>query len=100
MTASSPEQPLYAISVAAELTGVHPQALRDYENKGLLTPHRTGGGTRRYSQADVDRVHEVSELLAAGVNLAGARKILELETEVIRLRAELMRFQTERPSAG
>ncbi len=96
--AASPDQPLYAISVAAELTGLQPQALRDYENKGLLTPHRTGGGTRRYSQADVDRVHEVSELLATGVNLAGARRIFELETEIVRLKDQLMRFQTGRSS--
>lgn len=100
MPASSPDQPLYAISVAAELTGVQPQALRDYENKGLLAPHRTDGGTRRYSQADVDRVHAVSDLLAAGVNLAGARKILELETEIVRLKAELVRFQTAKRSGS
>ncbi len=100
MATSPSDQPLYAISVAAELTGVQPQALRDYENKGLLTPHRTSGGTRRYSRFDVDRVHAVSDLLAAGVNLAGARKILELETEIVRLKAELMRFQTDRSSPG
>ncbi len=94
MPATSPDQPLYAISVAAELTGVQPQVLRDYENKGLIAPHRTGGGTRRYSQSDVDRVHAVTELVATGVNLAGARRILELETEISRLQAELMRFRT------
>jgi MerR family transcriptional regulator/heat shock protein HspR len=89
-------QPVYGISVMTELTGVHPQALRDYENKGLLSPHRTSGGTRRYSQDDVERVHQVTALLADGANLAAARKILDLESEVARLTAELERFRARR----
>ncbi len=81
--------PIYGISVAAELTGVSPQALRDYESKGLLEPHRTGGGTRRYSRDDVDRVHAISGLLANGANLAAVERILQLEGEVDRLTAQL-----------
>ena len=81
--------PIYGISVAAELTGVAPQALRDYESKGLLEPHRTEGGTRRYSRDDIDRVHAISGLLANGANLAAVRRILQLEGEVDRLTAAL-----------
>jgi MerR family transcriptional regulator, heat shock protein HspR len=81
--------PIYGISVAAELTGVAPQALRDYESKGLLEPHRSDGGTRRYSRDDIDRVHAIAGLLASGANLAAFRRILELEGEVDRLTAEL-----------
>ena len=81
--------PIYGISVAAELTGVAPQALRDYESKGLLEPHRTEGGTRRYSRDDIDRVDAISDLLASGANLAAVQRILELEREVARLTAEL-----------
>ena len=81
--------PIYGISVAAELTGVAPQALRDYESKGLLEPHRTEGGTRRYSRDDIDRVDAISDLLASGANLTAVQRILELEREVARLTAEL-----------
>ena len=81
--------PIYGISVAAELTGVSPPALRDYESKGLLEPHRTDGGTRRYSRNDLDRVHAISGMLAHGANLAAVRRILQLEAEVDRLTAEL-----------
>ncbi len=85
--------PVYGISVASELTGVQPQALRDYENKGLLTPFRTDGGTRRYSQDDVQRVQAISDLLADGANLAGIRRILELEAEVADLSAQLEKLR-------
>jgi len=86
-------RPVYGISVVAELTGVQPQALRDYEIKGLLRPHRTDGGTRRYSEDDVAQVNAVTRLLADGANLAAARKILELEAEIARLSAELRRYR-------
>ena len=89
-------RPVYGISVMTELTGVQPQALRDYESKGLLSPHRTEGGTRRYSQDDVERVHAVTGLLADGANLAAARRILELEAEVARLSTELDRYRSRR----
>ena len=82
-------QAVFGISVTSELTGVQPQTLRDYEAKGLLEPHRTGGGTRRYSHSDVDRIHQIAALLAGGVNLVGARRVLELEQELASLRAEI-----------
>lgn len=80
---------LFGISVAAELTGVSAQALRAYEDKGLIAPHRTNGGTRRYSRNDLDRVDQITTLLAAGVNLTGIAHILELQAETTRLRSEL-----------
>ncbi len=88
-----PTEPVFGISVASELTGVQPQALRDYETKGLLAPHRTDGGTRRYSHQDLERVRAIAALLAGGTNLAGARRILELEAENARLRAEIDALQ-------
>ena len=83
---SGPDQAIYIISVAAELAGVHPQTLRVYERKGLLTPQRTQGNTRRYSQRDIDRLRKIQELTAEGINLAGVIRIMELELEVERLR--------------
>ena len=70
---------VYGISVAAELSGINEQSLRLYERQGLLTPARSGGGTRRYSADDLARLQRISELVAAGVNLAGIARILELE---------------------
>lgn len=72
---------VYGISVMAELSGVGPQTLRLYERRGLLTPVRTGGGTRRYSEADLDTLGRITALLDAGVNLNGVRLILSLEAE-------------------
>ncbi|MBO0713369.1 MAG: MerR family transcriptional regulator [Acidimicrobiales bacterium] len=86
---------VYVISVAAELAGVHPQTLRIYERKGLLDPARTGGGSRRYSEADIDRLRRIQELTATGLNLEGVRRVLALEAEVARLRFELARVQRE-----
>lgn len=80
---------VYVISVAAELAGVHPQTLRIYERRGLLDPARTGGGSRRYSQADIERLRRISELTEAGLNLAGVKAVMELEDEVARLRRQL-----------
>jgi MerR family transcriptional regulator/heat shock protein HspR len=70
------------ISVAAELAGVHPQTLRAYEQKGLVTPKRTSGGTRMYSQADLDRLALISQLTDEGINLAGVTRILDLQTRL------------------
>ncbi len=78
-------QAVYVISVAAELGGVHPQTLRIYERKGLLDPARTGGGSRRYSEADIARLRRIQELTAVGINLEGVRRVLELEDEIHRL---------------
>lgn len=83
------ERALFSISVASELTGVQPQMLRTYEDRGLLTPHRTDGGTRRYSGEDVDRIGEITTLLAAGLNLAGVEHVLRLQAEITELRQRL-----------
>jgi len=80
---------VYVISVAAELTGVHPQTLRVYERKGLLDPSRTEGGSRRFSEEDLDRMRHIQSLTTTGLNLEGVRRVMELEAEVERLRAEL-----------
>jgi DNA-binding transcriptional MerR regulator len=77
---------LYAISVAAELSGTAIQNLRVYERRGLVSPDRTEGGTRRYSEEDVERLVRIRELLDAGLNLAGVDLVQELEDEVARLR--------------
>lgn len=79
---------VYAISVAAELSGLSIQALRLYERRGLLTPERTGGRTRRYSDADVHRLRRIGQLLVEGLNLAGVERVLHLEEHNARLRAE------------
>ena len=84
---------MYVISVAAELAGVHPQTLRIYERKGLLDPARTSGGNRRYSERDLDRLRRIAELTAAGLNLAGVKRVLALQDEVDRLRAEIERVR-------
>ena len=84
---------VYVISVAAELAGVHPQTLRIYERKGLLEPARTGGGSRRYSDADIAQLRRIQELTRDGLNLAGVKRVLELEAELARLEAELVRVQ-------
>ena len=80
---------VYVISVAAELAGVHPQTLRIYERKGLLEPARTGGGSRRYSDEDIRLLQRIQDLTESGLNLAGVKRVLELEAENERLRREL-----------
>jgi MerR family transcriptional regulator/heat shock protein HspR len=80
---------VYVISVAAELTGMHPQTLRIYERKGLLDPSRTSGGSRRFSDHDLSRLRHIQELTSTGLNLEGVRRVLELEAEVRQLEAEL-----------
>jgi MerR family transcriptional regulator/heat shock protein HspR len=86
---------VYVISVAAELAGVHPQTLRIYERKGLLDPARTVGGSRRYSEQDIAQLQRIQDLTTAGLNLEGVRRVLELEAEVERLRAELEEVRRE-----
>jgi MerR family transcriptional regulator/heat shock protein HspR len=80
---------MFAISVAAELTGIGVQNLRLYEDRGLLEPARTEGGTRRYSHEDLERLRRINGLLGDGLNLAGIAAVLRLETENARLRAEI-----------
>jgi MerR family transcriptional regulator/heat shock protein HspR len=83
---------VYVISVAAELAGVHPQTLRVYERKGLLSPERTSGNTRRYSAEDIAKLRRIQELTQQGVNLQGTKMILRLEEQAEKLRRELDRM--------
>jgi MerR family transcriptional regulator, heat shock protein HspR len=80
---------VYVISVFAELAGVHPQTLRNYERSGLLNPQRTSGGSRRFSDADLAALRRIQELTNEGVNLEGVKKILRLEIELADARARL-----------
>jgi MerR family transcriptional regulator/heat shock protein HspR len=84
---------VYIISVAAELAGVHPQTLRIYERKGLVQPQRTSGNTRRYSEADIERLRRVQRLTQEGMNLAGAKRIMALEEELHRMRQRLAQLE-------
>jgi MerR family transcriptional regulator/heat shock protein HspR len=83
---------VYGMAVAAELTGVTPAMLRAYEAKGLIQPHRTSGGTRRYSADDITAIRRITELLDSGLNLAGIEAVLTLEEENEGLRAEVDRL--------
>jgi MerR family transcriptional regulator, heat shock protein HspR len=91
--AADPDRGLFPISVAAELAGLHPQTLRIYEREGLLDPARSAGGTRRYSRSDIDRLAEICALTADGLNLAGIRRVLQLQAETRQLQAELARLR-------
>ena len=82
-----PSTPVYVISVAAELTGLHPQTLRQYDRAGLVSPGRTGGGGRRYSLNDIEALRVIAELTAAGIGLEGVRRIIDLENQVAALQA-------------
>jgi MerR family transcriptional regulator, heat shock protein HspR len=97
---------VYGITVASELSGFDPQTLRLYERRGLITPARTDGGTRRYSDDDLDRLARIGELLDAGVNIAGVLQILnlerrntELESDNSQLKCENARLQSMEPTA-
>lgn len=92
---ASSRRAVYVISVAAELAGVHPQTLRIYERKGLVDPARTPGGSRRYSDDDIDLLRRISELTDEGLNLVGVQRVLALEDEVRALRAELARAEDD-----
>ena len=88
------DRPRYMISVAADIVGMHPQTLRIYENKGLVRPGRTGGGTRLYSERDLDRLRLIQRLTTElGLNLAGVERVLALEDELQRMRARLERLR-------
>lgn len=84
---------VYIISVAAEIAGMHPQTLRIYERRGLLRPFRTPGGTRRYSNEDLERLGLIQDLTAAGVNLEGVRLVLEMREEIARLEHQVSRLR-------
>ena len=88
------DRPMYMISVAAELSGMHPQTLRTYETKGLVRPKRTPGGTRLYSEADVERLRIVQRLTTeVGLNLAGVELVLQLEDELRRAHTQIEQLQ-------
>ena len=94
------DAPVFVISVAAELSGMHPQTLRQYDRLGLVTPGRAGGGGRRYSSRDVALLREVQRLSQEeGVNLAGIKRIIELESEVDALRARVGELNEELAAA-
>ncbi|MXW59679.1 MAG: MerR family transcriptional regulator [Acidimicrobiia bacterium] len=89
------DRAVYVISVAAELAGIHPQTLRIYDRRGLVQPARTGGGSRRYSDADIEKLRRVHELTSEGMNLDGVERVLALEAEVARLREQVARLTRE-----
>jgi len=90
------ERPRYMISIAAELVGMHPQTLRIYESKGLVRPGRTPGGTRLYSEHDLERLRVIQRLTTElGLNLAGVARVIALEDELAQMRARLDRLEAE-----
>lgn len=93
------QRAVYVISVAAELAGMHPQTLRIYERKGLLAPARTGGGSRRYSDADIRVLQRIQELTNEGLNLAGVKRVLDLEAENDALRHQLHELREQLEAA-
>jgi MerR family transcriptional regulator/heat shock protein HspR len=111
-SSSVPDDPLprsargvYGISVASELSGIDPQTLRLYERRGLLTPARTDGGTRRFSDDDLDRLQQINELVAQGINITGIAQILhlqhrnsELESDNSNLQSENARLRSDKPT--
>ncbi len=90
-----PDTPVFVISVAAELSGMHPQTLRSYDRMGLVSPGRAGGGGRRYSLRDVELLRVVAQLTSAGIGIEGVRRILELENQVAALRARVAELEAE-----
>src|SRR3954452_18397623 len=86
--------PVFAIAVAGELAGMHPQTLRQYDRLGLVSPKRTAGRSRRSSMRDIAQLKEVARLSAEGVSLEGIRRVLSLETEVEALRGRVRQFET------
>ncbi len=92
---SDPDAPVFVISVAAQLSGMHPQTLRGYDRIGLVRPGRAGGGGRRYSMRDVELLRTVAELTSSGIGIEGVRRILELEHQVAALVSRVGELQTE-----
>src|SRR5829696_9648939 len=87
--------PVFAISVVAQLTGMHPQTLRQYDRVGLVTPQRTSGGGRRYSARDIERLREIQRLSAEGVGLTGVRRIFDLEVLADQLADRVRELEAE-----
>jgi MerR family transcriptional regulator, heat shock protein HspR len=92
---SNPDAPVFVISVAAELSGMHPQTLRSYDRMGLVSPGRAGGGGRRYSLRDVEMLRVVAELTSSGIGIEGVRRILHLENQVLALRSRVAELEAE-----
>ena len=90
---SEESRAVFVISVASELSGMHPQTLRIYERKGLVDPYRTPGGTRRYSHEDIERLMLIHDLTSQGLNLEGVRRVLALQAENRRLKAKVDRLR-------
>ncbi|GAA1924415.1 heat shock protein transcriptional repressor HspR [Streptantibioticus ferralitis] len=88
------ESPVYVISVAAQLSGLHPQTLRQYDRLGLVSPDRTAGRGRRYSARDIELLRQVQQLSQDGINLAGIKRIIELENQVSALQARVAELQS------
>jgi MerR family transcriptional regulator/heat shock protein HspR len=89
------DRALFSISVASEVTGVNPQMLRVYEQKGLLEPHRTEGGTRRYSSNELELIREIDDLVKTGLNLEGVVRVLQLQAENQRLQRQVARLKRD-----
>ena len=89
------DAPVYVISVAAELTGLHPQTLRTYDRLGLVSPGRAGGGGRRYSLRDIEMLREIAHLSAMGIGLEGVRRILDLENHVTALQLRIAELEAQ-----
>jgi MerR family transcriptional regulator, heat shock protein HspR len=98
-SAPGPDVPVFVISVAAELTGLHPQTLRTYDRLGLVSPGRTGGGGRRYSWRDIELLREVAQLTATGIGLEGVRRILQLEQQVDALQRRVAELEDDLAAA-
>lgn len=94
-----PEAKVFVISVAAELSGLHPQTLRTYDRLGLVQPGRTGGGGRRYSVRDIEVLRQVARLTHEGLGLEGVKRVLELEHQVYALRERIGELQAELAAA-
>jgi MerR family transcriptional regulator/heat shock protein HspR len=90
-----PDTAVFVISVAAELSGLHPQTLRTYERMGLITPGRTGGGGRRYSHSDIELLRQISELTSSGIGIEGVRRILDLQHRLAALVARNEELRAE-----
>lgn len=95
MSWPEPGRGIFAISVAAELSDLHPQTLRVYEREGLIQPSRSDGGTRLYSAEDVERLRAIALLTRSGLNIAGVKVVLALQAENARLRVEIERLREE-----
>jgi MerR family transcriptional regulator/heat shock protein HspR len=90
------DRAVYVISVAAEIAGVHPQTLRNYEREGLLAPHRTSGNTRRYSDHDIELLRQIQDLTQEmGINLAGVKMVIQMQAQMEELRARMQELEDE-----